>query len=200
MALGGGCEVVLAARRAQASAETYMGLVETGVGLIPAGGGCKEMLLRLGDLKRAFETIGYGKMSTSAAHARELRLLAPGDGITMNRERLIGDAKAAVLEMAPSYTPGTPRQDIVVEGEAGYALLKIGLYMAREGGYISEYDTVVGEKLAHVLSGGRGVGRPVVSEQTLLDLEREAFLSLCGQAKTQDRMEHMLKSGKPLRN
>jgi 3-hydroxyacyl-CoA dehydrogenase len=200
MTLGGGCEMVLAATRAQASAETYMGLVETGVGLVPAGGGCKELLLRLGDAKRAFETIGYGKVSTSAGNAREIGLLRAADGISMNPERLLADAKAAVLALAPAYTPATPRQDIPVEGEAGYALLKLGLYMAHEGGYITEYDTVVGEKLAYILSGGRGVGQPAVSEQFLLDLEREAFLSLCGQAKTQERMEYLLKSGKPLRN
>ena len=200
MTLGGGCEMVLAARHVQASAETYMGLVETGVGLIPAGGGCKEMLLRLGDAKRAFELIGYAKMSTSGAHARELGLLRASDGISMNPERLLADAKAAVLALAPLYTPGAPRQDIAVEGEAGYALLKMGLYLAHEGGYISEYDTVVGEKLAYVLTGGRPVGQPTVSERFLLDLEREAFLSLCGQAPTQERMEYTLKSGKPLRN
>jgi 3-hydroxyacyl-CoA dehydrogenase len=200
MTLGGGCEMVLSAARAQASAETYMGLVETGVGLVPAGGGSKEMLLRLGDAKRAFEMIGYGKMSTSAAHAREMGLLRAADGISMNRERLLADAKATVLALAPSYTPGTPLHDIAVEGDAGYAVLKLGLYMAREGGYITEYDTVVGEKLAYVLSGGRGAGQPTVSEQHLLDLEREAFLSLCGQPRTQERMEYMLKSGKPLRN
>jgi 3-hydroxyacyl-CoA dehydrogenase len=127
-------------------------------------------------------------------------LLRAGDGISMNPERLLADAKAAVLALAPAYTPGTPRQDIAVEGEAGYAVLKLGLYMAREAGYITEYDTVVGEKLAYVLSGGRPVGQPTVSEQFLLDLEREAFLSLCGQPKTQERIEYMLKSGKPLRN
>ncbi len=200
MTLGGGCEMALSSARAQASAETYMGLVETGVGLVPAGGGSKELLLRLGEAKRAFELIAYGKMSSSAADARELGLLRATDGISMNPERLLADAKAAVLAMAPSYTPGAPRQDIVVEGEAGYAVLKLGLYMAREAAYITEYDTVVGEKLAYVLSGGRPPGRPAVSEQFLLDLEREAFLSLCGQPKTQQRMEHMLKTGKPLRN
>jgi 3-hydroxyacyl-CoA dehydrogenase len=102
--------------------------------------------------------------------------------------------------MVPSWAPGVPRQDIPVEGEAGYALLKVGLYLAREGGYISEYDTVVGDKLAHVLSGGRLTGAQKVAEQYLLDLEREAFLSLCGNAKTQERIQHMLKTGKALRN
>ena len=200
MALGGGCEVVLHAGRAQAWAETYMGLVETGVGLVPAGGGCKEMLLRLGDAKRAFELIGYGKVSASAAHARELGLLKEADGVSMNRERLLADAKQAALAMVASWAPGAPRQDIAVEGDAGFALLKMGIYMAREGGFITEYDTVVGEKLAHVLSGGRLTGTQKVSEQYLLDLEREAFLSLCGNAKTQERMQHMLKNGKALRN
>jgi len=200
MALGGGCEVVLHAARVQASAETYMGLVETGVGLIPAGGGCKEMLLRLGNAKAAFDPIGYAKMSGSAAHARDMGLLRAQDGISMNAERLVADAKAVALAMQASYAPGMPRQDIPVEGEAGYALLKMGLYLAHEGGYISDYDMVVGEKLAHVLSGGRLAGAQTVSEQYLLDLEREAFLSLCGQPKTQERIQYTLKNGKPLRN
>jgi 3-hydroxyacyl-CoA dehydrogenase len=200
MALGGGCEVVLHAARVQASAETYMGLVETGVGLIPAGGGCKEMLLRLGNAKAAFDAIAYARMSGSAAHAREMGLLRAQDGISMNAERLVADAKGAALALQASYAPGLPRQDIPVEGEAGYALMKMGLYLAHEGGYISDYDTVVGEKLARVLSGGRLAGAQMVSEQHLLDLEREAFLSLCGQPKTQERIQYMLKHGKPLRN
>ena len=200
MALGGGCEVLLHAGRVQASAETYMGLVETGVGLIPAGGGCKEMLLRLGNAKRAFDLIGFGKVSESAAHARELGFLRPSDGLTMNRERLTADAKAAALGMVPGWSPMLPRQDIPVEGEAGYATLKMGMKIAAEAGYITEYDCVVGEKLAYVLSGGRLTGTQKVSEQYLLDLEREAFLSLCGNVKTQERMQYMLKNGKALRN
>jgi 3-hydroxyacyl-CoA dehydrogenase len=200
MTLGGGCEFVLHSARVQASAESYMGLVETGVGLIPAGGGCKEMLLRLGSAKAAFELIGYSKISTSAAHARELGLLRPQDGISMNQERLIADAKCAALALGATYAPGAPRENIKVEGDAGYALMKMGLYLSREAGYLSEYDTVIGEKLAHVLSGGRLTGQQLVSEQYLLDLEREAFLSLCGQPFTQARMQHMLKTGKPLRN
>jgi 3-hydroxyacyl-CoA dehydrogenase len=198
--LGGGCEVVLHAGRVQASAETYMGLVETGVGLIPSGGGCKEMLLRLGNAKRAFDLIGSGKVSASAAHARELGFLDPCDELTMNRERLTADAKAAALGCVAAWAPGMPRQDIAVEGEAGYAALKMGMTLAAEGGYITEYDCVVGEKLAYVLSGGRLTGPQKVSEQYLLDLEREAFLSLCGNPKTQERMQYMLKNGKVLRN
>jgi 3-hydroxyacyl-CoA dehydrogenase len=200
MALGGGCEVVLHAGRVQASAETYMGLVETGVGLIPAGGGCKEMLLRLGNARRAFELIGSGKVSASAAHARELGFLGPCDGLTMNRERLTADAKAAALACVAAWAPGMPRQDIAVEGEAGYATLKMGMTLGAEGGYLTEYDCVVGEKLAYVLSGGRLTGTQKVSEQYLLDLEREAFLSLCGNPKTQERLRYMLKNGKVLRN
>jgi len=200
MTLAGGCELAIHAGRVQASAETYMGLVETGVGLIPAGGGCKEMLMRLGNAKAAFELIGYAKVSSSAANARELGFLREKDGISMNPERLIADAKAEALAMAASWAPGAPREDVAVEGDAGYALLRMGLYLAREGGYITEYDAVVGEKLAHVLSGGRLTGTQKVSEQYLLDLEREAFLSLCGNRKTQERMQHMLKTGKALRN
>jgi 3-hydroxyacyl-CoA dehydrogenase len=200
MTLGGGCEVALHAARVQASAETYMGLVETGVGLIPAGGGCKEMLLRQGNAKRAFDLIGSGKISESAAHARELGFLRPADGLSMNRERLTADAKAAALAMVAGWSPGMPRQDIAVQGEAGYAALKMGTKLAAEGGYITEYDCVVREKLAYVLSGGRLTGTQHVSEQYLLDLEREAFLSLCGNAQTRERMQYMLKHGKALRN
>ncbi len=200
MTLGGGCEIVLHSARAQASAETYIGQVEVGVGLIPAAGGCKELLIRLEDAKTAFELIGYARVSTSAANAVELGLLRPRDGISMNPERLLADAKQAALALVPVYAPGAPRQDIAVEGEAGYALLKMGVYLAREGGFISDHDALIGEKLAHVLSGGRLSGRQTVSEQYLLDLEREAFLSLCGQPKTQERIQYMLKTGKPLRN
>jgi 3-hydroxyacyl-CoA dehydrogenase len=200
LALGGGCEIVLHAARAQASAETYMGLVEVGVGLIPAGGGCKEMLLRTRDPQKAFELIGYAKVSTSAEDARGMRLLHLQDRVSMNPERLIADAKALALSLAPTYAPGSPLQKIPVAGEAGLAALKLGVYLARQGKFISDYDAQIGEKLAHVLTGGRLTGTQEVSEQYLLDLEREAFLSLCGQQKTQERMQHMLKTGKPLRN
>ncbi len=177
-----------------------MGLVEVGVGLIPGGGGCKELLLRLKDPRRVFELIGYAKVSSSAEDAKKLGLLDKAAPISMNPERLIGDAKALALSLAPNYAPPAPRNDIKLSGESGYALLKLGLWSMRQAGYISDYDVVVGEKLANALTGGHLTGEPVVSEQYLLDLEREAFLSLCGNPKTQERMQYMLKTGKPLRN
>src|SRR5581483_419521 len=188
------------ARHMQASAETYMGLVEVAVGIVPAGGGCKEMLARHRDVKRVFETIGYAKVSSSADNARELGLMTHADGISMNPERLIADARRLALSLVPGYAPGLPRHDIHVGGEGAWALMKLAIFTARQGNFISDYDAVIGEKLAHVLSGGRLTGEQAVSEQYLLDLEREAFLSLCGDARTQQRMAHMLQTGKPLRN
>ena len=198
--LGGGCEIVLHATRAQASAETYIGLVEVGVGLIPGGGGCKELLLRLKDPLRVFELIGYARVSTSAEEAKKKGLLNRMDRISMNPERLIGDAKELALSLTRDYAPGAPRTDVKVAGESGFAMLKVGVWSALKGGYISEYDAQIGEKLANVLCGGRLTGEQTVSEQYLLDLEREAFLSLCGNPKTLQRMGHMLQTGKPLRN
>ena len=198
-ALGGGCEIVLHSSRAQASAETYIGLVEFAVGVIPAAGGCKELLARLKDPMRIFELIGYAKVSSSAEDARKLGLLHRADSISMNPERLIGDAKALALSLAPTYSPPAP-VGIPVQGESAYAMMKLGAWSARQGNYISDYDVIIAEKLAHVLSGGRLTGPQTVSEQYLLDLEREAFLSLCGNPKTQERMQYMLKTGKPLRN
>ena len=211
MTLGGGAEISLHSSRVHAAAELYIGLVEVGVGVIPGAGGTKELLVRLtdqvppdGDLlpavQRAFETIGYAKVSTSAEEARRTGFLRPSDPVSMNRDRLIADAKATALDLARTYHPGAPRSDIRVMGESGLAALKMGIYLARKGGYISEYDAVIAGKLAHILTGGKLTGEPVVSEQYLLDLEREAFLSLCGQRQTQERMQHMLKTGKPLRN
>jgi 3-hydroxyacyl-CoA dehydrogenase len=200
MALGGGCETPLHCARIQASAELYMGLVEVGVGVIPGGGGCKEMILRERDVKKSFERLGFAKVSGSAQEAREFGYLRDGDGISMNKERLIDDAKGLALSLVSGYAPGAPRTDVTVSGAEGFALMKMGVWMARQGGYISDYDVVVGEKLAHVLSGGRLTGSQQVSEQYLLDLEREAFLSLCGRPETQARIQHMLKTGKPLRN
>lgn len=197
--LGGGCEIVLHTIP-QASAELYMGQVELGVGLIPAAGGCKELLLRLKDARKAFELIGFAKVSTSAEEAKNLGLLDRGVPVSMNPERLIADAKALALSIVPNYVPGVPRSDVKVAGDSAYGLLKLGVWSARQGNYISDYDMVIGEKLAHVLAGGRLVGEQLVSEQYLLDLEREAFLSLCGNAKTQERMAYTLKTGKPLRN
>jgi 3-hydroxyacyl-CoA dehydrogenase len=198
--LGGGCEIVLHSRRAQASAETYIGLVEVGVGLIPGGGGCKELLLRLKDPRKVFELIGYAKVSSSAEDAKKLGLLDRNDSISMNPERLIGDAKALALSLVPGYAPGVPRTDIKVAGESGYALLKLGVWSARQGHFISDHDVAIAQKLGNVLTGGRLTGEQIVSEQYLLDLEREAFLSLCGMPKTQERIQYMLKTGKPLRN
>ena len=198
-ALGGGCEIALHTHP-QASAELYMGLVEVGVGLIPGGGGCKELLARLKDPRKVFELIGYAKVSSSADDAKQLGLLDKNAPISMNQDRLIGDAKAYALSLVPTYTPGIPRTDIKVTGQAGYALLKLGLWSARQGHYITDHDVTVGEKLAHILCGGTLTGEQTVSEQYLLDLEREAFLSLCGNPKTQERMQAMLKTGKPLRN
>lgn len=197
--LGGGCEIVLHTIP-QASAELYMGQVELGVGLIPAAGGCKELTLRLKDARKVFELIGMAKVSLSAEEARNLGLLDRGTPISMNPERLIADAKALALTLVPNYVPGVPRTDVKVAGDAAYALLKLGVWSFQQGNYITEYDAVIGEKLAYVLAGGRLVGDQLVSEQYLLDLEREAFLSLCGNVKTQERMAHMLKTGKPLRN
>jgi 3-hydroxyacyl-CoA dehydrogenase len=199
-AFGGGCEWVLHSTRAQASAELYIGLVEVGVGLIPGGGGCKEMILRLRDPRRVFELIGMGKVSTSAEDARNLGLLQKSDRISMNPERLLHDAKMLALSLAPTYSPGLPRNDVKVSGDAGYAAMKLAAWSMRQGGFISEHDFIIGEKLAYILSGGRGTGERFVSEQHLLDLEREAFLSLCGMPKTQERIQFMLKTGKPLRN
>ncbi|HLX44503.1 MAG TPA: 3-hydroxyacyl-CoA dehydrogenase/enoyl-CoA hydratase family protein [Bryobacteraceae bacterium] len=199
-ALGGGCEIPLHCARVQASAETYMGLVEVGVGVIPGAGGCKEMLLRLNDPRRVFELIGMAKVSSSAEEARQLGFLNSSDRVSMNPYRLIGDAKELALSLVHDYRPGFPRTDIKVGGDSAFAMLKLGAWTMRQGGYISDYDVVVAEKLANVLSGGRLTGEQMVSEQYLLDLEREAFLSLCGNPKTQERMQYMLKTGKPLRN
>jgi 3-hydroxyacyl-CoA dehydrogenase len=199
-ALGGGCEIVLHARGVQAAAETYIGLVEVGVGLIPGAGGCKELITRLKDSRKVFDLIGYAKVSGSAEDAKGMGLLDKGAGISMNQDRLIADAKALALSMVPSYVPGTPRTDIKVGGAPAKALLRVGAWMARQGNYISDHDVVIAGKLAHVLCGGDLSGEQLVSEQYLLDLEREAFLSLCGTAKTQERIQAMLKTGKPLRN
>lgn len=199
-ALGGGCEIPLHCSRIQASAETYMGLVEVGVGLIPGAGGTKEMVVRLQDPRKAFELIGMAKVSSSGEEARQLGFLTKSDRISMNPDLLIEDAKELALSLVKDYQPGLPRTDVKVGGESAFAMLKLGAWTMRQGGYISDYDVIVAEKLATVLSGGRLTGEQQVSEQYLLDLERDAFLSLCGNPKTQERMQFMLKTGKPLRN
>lgn len=209
LALGGGCEVALGADRIQAHAELYMGLVEVGVGLIPAGGGCKEMVRRFDEtvkqgpfpkVQKAFETIAFAKVSTSAQEAMELGYLDKKDGITFSRDRCLSDAKSKVIEMAQNYQRLSPREDILLPGRGGYYALVSALEGYRLQGTISEHDLVIAKKLAHILTGGEMPNLGPVSEQKLLDLEREAFLSLVGMEKTQARMQYMLMNGKPLRN
>lgn len=214
MTLGGGCEFALGADKIRAAAELYIGLVEVGVGIIPAGGGCKEMLVRMLEtvpkdadvdffpfVRRLFETIGMARVSTSAFEARALGFLRPSDGITINRDYLLADAKATVLAMVTEgYQQPTPRTDIPALGEPALANLKLGMYLLKEAGRITAYDMHVGTKLAYVLCGGDVTSKTLVSEQYILDLEREAFLSLAGEKKTQERLAYMLKNGKPLRN
>jgi 3-hydroxyacyl-CoA dehydrogenase len=199
MTLGGGCEIALHGDRVQAAAETYIGLVETGVGLIPAAGGTKEMLLRIG-ARAAFETIGFAKVSTAAEDAKRFSFLQPTDGITMNRDRLVYDAKQKALQrVAEGYRP--PAQTcIAVAGDSGRAVLDLGVHLALRAGRISEHDALIGRKLAWVLSGGSLPHPATLSEDQLLDLEREAFLSLCGERKTLERIQYTLKTGKTLRN
>jgi len=212
LTLGGGCEIVLHAAHVQAAAEAYIGLVEVGVGLIPAGGGTKEMLARameaasrsatadsLPFVQRVFETIGFAKVGTSAPDARALGYLRTGDGVTMNRDRLLADAKAEALAIARSYRPPSPAP-IPVGGENVLAALKLGVHLAWRAGRISDHDALIGRTLARILAGGDLKHPAMLAERQVLDLEREAFLSLCGHRKTLDRIAHTLKTGKPLRN
>jgi 3-hydroxyacyl-CoA dehydrogenase len=221
MALGGGCEICLAADRVRFASETYMGLVEVLVGVIPAGGGCKELLIRNTEnlfevqkggvypkqiefmpfVARAFETIALVKVSSSGPEAIKLGYLRPTDKMTINRDYLIEDAKNTVLAMnMEGYTPSRPLQEIRVPGENTLAMLKLAVWTLHEQGYATDHDVTVANKLAYVLCGGNVLENTKVTEQYLLDLEREAFLSLCGDPKTQARMQHMLTTGKPLRN
>jgi len=214
LTLGGGCEIAIHGNRARAAAETYIGLVEVGVGVIPAGGGTKEMTMRAMDaaqkapeadpltfLKKTFEMIGMGKVATSAQEAKSWGFFRDVDSISMNGDRLIADAKQEVLNLAASgFVAPVPREDIFVMGESGLAAMKLALHMMKQGGFISDHDQLIGNKLAHIMSGGAINHSAFVSEQYLLDLEREAFVSLCGERKTQDRIAAMLKTGKPLRN
>ena len=214
LSLGGGCEIPLHCDRVRAAGETYMGLVEVGVGLLPGGGGTKEMTLRAMDLaqktpdadplvflKKTFEIIGMGKVATSAQEAKSFGFLRDSDAISMNGDRLIADAKQEVLNLAAAgYTQPVQRTDINVMGEAGMAAFKIALTMMKRGGFVSDHDELIGRKIAKILCGGEMNHSAQVSEQYLLDLEREGFLSLCGERKTQERIAAMLKTGKPLRN
>ena len=214
LTLGGGVEMALHCARIRAAAETYMGLVETGVGLLPAGGGTKEMLVRALDavpadenadpftyVKEVFFNIGMGKVSASAVDARKLGYLTARDSISMNRDRQISDAKQLALDLVKlGYRPSVPRTDIRVLGQSAFSMMKLGLHLMRRAERLSDYDVVVGTHIARVLAGGEFTSPQAVSEQYLLDLEREAFVSLCGQKKTQERIQFMLKKGKPLRN
>lgn len=221
LTLGGGCEVSLHGAKRRPHLELYMGLVEAGVGLIPAGGGCKEMTLRALDLASAaapaaarsdsvelhhtmrtiFENVAMAKVSTSAFEAQSLHLLRPTDSITMNRDRLLHDAKTEAAALAEAgYTPPSPRTDIPAPGENVLAALRVGVYMLRQGEYATDHDVTVATHLAEILCGGAITSGTPVSEQYLLDLERQHFLSLCGERRTQERIAHTLKTGKPLRN
>jgi 3-hydroxyacyl-CoA dehydrogenase len=213
LALGGGCEIILHGDRVQAAAESYIGLVEVGVGIIPAGGGTKEMTARAAEqmpagstdflppIQRAFESIGFAKVSASAPDARRLGYLQSFDGVTMNRERLVADAKAhALRRVAGGYQPPVERTAIPVGGDTVLAPLKLGIHLAWRAGRISDHDALIGRKLATIMAGGSLPHPTTVSEQELLDLEREAFMSLVGEPKTLERIQHTLKTGKPLRN
>src|ERR1700723_2463791 len=213
MALGGGCEIALHSAKIQAAAEAYIGLVEVGVGLIPGGGGTKEMLIRANEhagggqdldlfhaMKPVFETIAMAKVSTSGEEARSLGFLRRSDLIAMNRDRQVADAKATALALVrEGYHPPAPAE-IRVLGEEFLAGAKLAIHMLVRGEFASEHDAVVARKLAYILAGGNITAPQTVSEQYILDLEREAFVSLCGERKTQERIAHTLKTGKPLRN
>jgi 3-hydroxyacyl-CoA dehydrogenase len=212
LTLGGGCELNLHCDRVVASAETYMGLVEFGVGLIPGGGGTKEMTLRtatkyeegepeLNLLRNTYMTISTAKVSTSAAEAFDLGFLRRGDEIVVNPNRVIAQAKAAAIELADAgYSQPTPKTNIKVHGKGALAMFKTGVYAMKEGKYISAHDQLIADKLAYVMCGGDLSAPTEVSEQYLLDLEREAFLSLTGERKTLERIQSILTTGKPLRN
>ena len=215
LTLGGGCEVTLHGDRVVAAAELYCGLVEGGVGLVPAGGGTKELYLRKLDAlgpdadprkaaRAAFEVIGMAKVSTSAHEARDLGFLRDRDVIAFNRDHLLQTAKDEALALAGSgYTPPALRREIPVGGADTLALVEVGLHNFHAGRYISDHDALIGRKIGHILSGGAHKSGPnprIVSEQQMLDLEREAFLSLCGERKSLERIQHMLQKGKPLRN
>ncbi|HKE55540.1 MAG TPA: 3-hydroxyacyl-CoA dehydrogenase/enoyl-CoA hydratase family protein [Pyrinomonadaceae bacterium] len=212
--LGGGAEVSMAGAVTVAAAETYLGLVEVGVGLIPGAGGCKELVRRVVSpamhagnndplplLQQVLQTIGMAKVSTSAAEARTYGFLTDRDHIVMNRDQQIAAAKNVVLEVAADgYAPPVRGKVCYASGRDALAALRAGLYVMQQGGYMSEYDLYLSGRVAHVLCGGELSSSQWVDEQYFLDLEREVFVALCGEPKTQERIKHMLQTGKPLRN
>jgi 3-hydroxyacyl-CoA dehydrogenase len=213
LALGGACELSLHSDKVCAAAETYIGLVEMGVGLIPGGGGTKEFVLRAADemhedepetitLKNRFLTIATAKVATSAMEGYELGILRKGlDEVVMNQGRRVAEAKKSVIEIYDSgYVTPVPRKDIKVLGRTALGALYAGINGMWRGGYATDHDSLVGRKLAYVMCGGDLSEPTLVSEQYLLDLEREAFLSLCGERKTLERIQSVLKGGKPVRN
>src|SRR5262249_13660300 len=208
LALGGGCEITMGADAVHSASEVYTGLVVVGVGLSPAGGGTKEILRRhlnrmeagadpFPYLRAAFETVAMAKVSRSALEAKNLGYFAESDTFSMNGDRVIPDAKAIVLQMAQSYRQPQPAQDILLTGKPGMAYLQVGIFLMKEAGYLSEYDARIGEKIAWIMTGGDLTAATRVDEAFVLDLEREAFLSLLGERKTQERIQQMLKTGKP---
>ena len=212
MTLGGGAEICLHSHAIQASSETYMGLVELGVGLIPGGGGTKEMAVRAMEgvlpgiqvapdyfFAKRFEAVAMAQVSTSAEKARQLGFLRDHDRYSMNPEHIIMDAKARVIDLARNFRPNLPTK-VKIGGAGVRATLEVALYGMRQGNYISDYDMYLGKKLAYAMTGGDRPAGMLVDEQYLLDVEREAFMSLVGEAKTQDRIRYMLAKGKPLRN
>jgi 3-hydroxyacyl-CoA dehydrogenase len=212
MALGGGCEVVLGADAIRAAAESYIGLVEVGAGLVPAGGGCLRLYQRNlrrrggtddlpGVLTDTFQAIGMAKVSGSAEEAQQLGFLRPGDNWSMNREHVLTDAKVLALSLARGgYVAPTPERSIPVLGRGGVALVESMLFNMLEGRFISEHDRTIGHQLGWILSGGNLQGPTTVSEERMLELETEAFLRLSGEPKTHERIMALLKTGKPLRN
>lgn len=213
LCLGGGAEVAMQCSATRASGELYMGLVEVGVGLVPGGGGCKEVIARyLGDLpqdadydptplvNKAFERIGLASVTSSAEEARGWGYLRPTDAVTMDADALVGDAKRLALGLAASGYVPPRRRTMKLPGRGGKAAIDLFLQQMHAGGYATDHDLVVGGKLADVLTGGDIPSGTAVTEERLLELEREAFLSLCGEPKTLARMQHMLQKGKPLRN
>ncbi|MBT7518863.1 MAG: enoyl-CoA hydratase/isomerase family protein, partial [Candidatus Marinimicrobia bacterium] len=212
LALGGGVEIVQPAAHRVVAAETYMGLVEVGVGLIPGGGGNLRMILNAMDggtgrmgafqkIQKTFETVGFAKVATSADEAKHLGYLKKDDTVVLNRDYLIQTAKDKALELADGYEPPTYRDNLKLPGAGGRTAMSMALKGFKMQGKISEHDMFIGEKLAYVMTGGDKAGlTKTVDEQYILDIEREAFISLGGEKLTQDRISYMLKKGKPLRN